>query len=77
MDATDKAMLGIMISHISIIDFISNSSFGPSQQCCYGDDGNILTGTNGGSAYRVYPNSWSSLIGIITYIPNLLIVFIT
>ena len=76
MDATDKAMLGIMISHISIIDFISNSSFGPSQQCCYGDDGNILTGTNGGSAYRVYPNSWSSLIGIITYIPNLLIVFI-
>ena len=76
MVATDKAMLGIMISLISINNyFTSYSSFGPSQQCCYGDDGNILTGTDGGSAYRFYPNSWSSLIGtIFTYVSNLLIV---
>ena len=40
-----------------------HSSFNPSQQCCYGSDGNILTGTDGGSAYSVYPNNWKSFLG--------------
>lgn len=40
------------------------SSYSPSQQCCYGSNGDILTGTDGGSAYSVYPNNWKSFLGI-------------
>ena len=43
--------------------YYAHSSFSPSQQCCYGSDGNILTGTDGGSAYSVYPNNWKSFLG--------------
>ena len=32
----------------------------PGQQCCYGADGNINTGTNGGTADLVAPTSWKT-----------------
>ena len=38
-------------------------SFGPSQQCCYDEESNIITGVGGGSAYRVYPSNLDSAIG--------------
>lgn len=36
---------------------------GPSQQCCYDKNGNLLTGVGGGTAYSVYPKDWKSFIG--------------
>jgi deleted-in-malignant-brain-tumors protein 1 len=32
----------------------------PSQRCCYNRDGDIMTGTDGGNPYSVYPNNWES-----------------
>ena len=37
--------------------------FGPSQQCCYDKEGNIITGVGGGSAYQVYPSNFDTTIG--------------
>ncbi len=31
-----------------------------SQQCCYGDNGNVVTGIGGGSAYKTYPIDFMS-----------------
>lgn len=48
---------------IFVLTCLIDRFFGPSQQCCYGDDGNILTGTDGGSAYSVYPSNLLALAG--------------
>ena len=34
--------------------------FGPGQQCCYDDSGNIITGNNGGTADLVAPTNWKT-----------------
>jgi deleted-in-malignant-brain-tumors protein 1 len=36
--------------------------FGPGQQCCYGDDGTIITGNNGGTADLIAPTNWYTKI---------------
>ena len=40
--------------------FIYFRDFNPGQQCCYGDDGNIITGTNGGTADLIAPTNWKT-----------------
>lgn len=35
--------------------------FGPGQQCCYGKDGTINTGTNGGTADLIAPTNWKTI----------------
>lgn len=34
--------------------------FGPGQQCCYKDDGSIITGNNGGTADLIAPTNWKT-----------------
>ncbi len=36
--------------------------FEPGQQCCYGSDGNIITGSNGGTADLVAPTNWKTTL---------------
>lgn len=35
--------------------------FNPGQQCCYGKDGTINTGTNGGTADLIAPTNWKTI----------------
>ncbi|XP_019860164.1 PREDICTED: deleted in malignant brain tumors 1 protein-like [Amphimedon queenslandica] len=37
--------------------------FSSSQQCCYDEQSNLITGIGGGAPYSVYPNNWESFIG--------------
>ena len=36
--------------------------YAPGQQCCYGDDGNIITGNNGGTADLIAPTNWKTTL---------------
>ena len=61
---TARVMLGKHITNsMNYCNMYFCSSYSPSQKCCYDSSGNVLTGTDGGNAYSVYPNNWESLIG--------------
>ena len=51
------------IQKINLCYICACRSSGPSQQCCYDKESNIITGVGGGSAYRVYPSNFQSAIG--------------
>ena len=36
--------------------------YDPGQQCCYGENGNIITGINGGTADLIAPTNWKTTI---------------
>ena len=57
----NSAILSVKCSLIILILFL-NRDLGPGQQCCYGDDGNIITGNNGGTADLVAPTNFKTTL---------------
>ena len=62
---TSQCWVSTTVTELTDFLFLINSrSYSPSQQCCYDNSGQLITGIGGGSTYRVYPNNWKSLLGM-------------
>ena len=54
------------------------SSLSSSQQCCYDENGNIVTGTGGGSTYKTYPIdfiSYQSMCFVFALFDHLVLIY--